>query len=286
MAEQQYASFAKKDVKQVSNSNLWDNVDAVITGAKFTKTMPEGYTVTAKPGEVPMGILVDFEIDGQAPVEERRVNQFFSLGGKIGVSWDITADGHKLTPKVDGAEIYTSNGTKFMGSLEENGVPPALLGDLSKIVGLKGHFKRIEDKTRDAVTRTFTKRDGTQGSATEQPKILLCTKVISLPGVGAATTSAPAAAAAPAEDFDLDTAATDALVALLKAKKGKQLQRSQILLGVSQIVGADPNRAVIARRAQEEAFVLSLAELGVIVYDAESKTGKGQPLTLPVAAAA
>jgi hypothetical protein len=276
----QYASFAPADVKESGGGKLWDNVNAKITAFKFTKEMPNGYVITPQPGEEisPIGAMIDFEIEGQAPVEERRVNQFFSVGAKVGLSFDIAPNGYALVPKTEDATIYTSNFTKFVKSLVENGLSAAVAnaGDFSKIVGLSGHFKRVEDK--DGRDREWTDKKGVKH--TEKPKILLCTKVLALPAAGGA--AAPAAsAAAPAGDFDLDSATTDYLTGVLKAKK-KPVQRSQILLLVSQAAVADQaNRAAIAKRAQEEDFLNNLNELGIVKYDAAAK---GQPVSLPEAA--
>jgi len=150
VAEQKYASFAPADVKESGGSNLWDNVDATITGFRFTREMPDGYKIEPKPGEeiAPIGAFIDFEVDGSAPVEERRVNQFFSVGAKVGLSFDIAQGGYALVPKTEDAQLFSSNFSKFVRSLVDNGLPLPVVaaGDFSKILGLKGHFKRIEDK--------------------------------------------------------------------------------------------------------------------------------------------
>lgn len=283
MAEQKYASFAPENVKESGGSNLWDNVDAKITGFKFTKEMPNGYVITPQPGEVidPVGAVIDFEIAGNSPVEERRVNQFYSLGKAVGLSFDISADGYGLIPKVEDAQIFGSNFTKFTRSLVENGLPAPVVnaGDFSKIIGLDGHFKRIEDK--NGRERTWKDKKGVEHK--ELPKVLLCTKVNALPGAsaaGVAAGSASAASAAGGDDFDLDSATADFLKATLEAKK-KPLQRSQLVLMVSQQAVKDPNRAAIAKRAAEEDFLVSLAELGIVSYD---PAAKGQPVSLPAAA--
>lgn len=276
MAETKYASFAPEDVKDAGGSNLWDNVDAVITGFRFTREMPDNYKIEPRAGEeiAPIGVMIDFEVDGSAPVEERRVNQFFSVGAKVGLSFDIAKDGFGLVPKSEDAQLYTSNFTKFARSLVENGLPAPVVaaGDFSKVIGLKGHFKRIEDKT--GRERTWKDKKGVEHK--EMPKVLLCTKVLELK----AAKGAPAAGAAASDEFDLDSTAKDYLVATLTAKK-KPLQRSQLVLMVSQQAVSDPNRAAIAKRAAEEEFLNTLSELGIVAYDA---AGKGQPVSLPVAA--
>lgn len=290
MSEVKYASFAPTDVKETSSRKLWDNADATVTGVKFSKEMPANYKIEPKitNGVVeeisPIGAYVTFEIVGDAPVEERSVDQFFSVGAKVGLSFDIAPSGTALVPKIDEAQIYKSNFTQFARSLVENGVPAPLIaaGDFAKIVGLKGHFKRIEQK--DGTPRKWTDNKGVEH--TDLPTVLLCTRVIALPGTGAATGSTAgaaqtAAASAPAGDFDLDTAATDHLVAALKAKK-KPLQRAQLVLVVSQQAVADKeNRAAIAKRSAEEDFLNNLNELGIVKYDAAAK---GQPVSLPDAA--
>lgn len=280
MSDQKYASFAPEAVKESGGSNLWDNVDAKITGFKFTKEMPDNYKITPQPGEEisPIGVVIDFEVDGGAPIEERRVNQFFSVGAKAGLSFDISEDGYKLVPKTEDAVIFGSNFTKFVKSMVGEGLSAAIAGagDFSKILGFYGHFKRIEDKT--GRERTWTDKKGVVHK--EQPKVLLCTKMLSPLATTAAATTGSAPVADAGAEFNLDTAAADALVAALKAKK-KPLQRSQLVLIVSQQVVADPNRAVIAKRAAEEDFLNTLKELGIVKYDA---AGKGQPVSLPEAA--
>lgn len=282
MAETKYASFAPESIKESGGSNLWDNVDATITGFKFTREMPDNYKIEPKPGEEisPIGVLIDFEVDGGAPVEERRVNQFFSVGAKVGLAFDIAANGFGLVPKTEDAQLYASNFTKFVKSLVDNGLPAPVVaaGDFSKILGLKGHFKRIEDK--NARERTWKDKKGVEHK--EFPKVLLCTKVNGLPTGNVATTgSAPGApTTADAGDFDLDSATAGYLTAALAAKK-KPLQRAQLVLVVSQQAVNDPNRQAIAKRSAEEEFLTNLAALDMIVYDA---AGKGQPVSLPVAA--
>lgn len=273
-----FASFAPDAIKEAGNSNLWDNADATITGFRFSREMPDNYKIEPKPGEeiAPVGAFIDFEIDGTSPVEERRVNQFFSLGAKIGLSFDIAQGGYALVPKTADAQIYSSNFTKFVKSLVDNGLPATVVaaGDFSKIIGLKAHWKRIEDKSRDPRTRTFKTKSGEEKTVTEYSKILLCTKIHALPAANTAAPASPAAAAT--EEFDLDTAATDYLLAALKAK-GKPMQRSQLVLVVSQAAKDNVNRSAIAKRAQEEDFLTNLADLGLITYDA---AGKGQPVGL------
>lgn len=282
MAETKYASFAPESIKESGGSNLWDNVDATITGFKFTREMPDNYKIEPKPGEEisPIGVLIDFEVDGGAPVEERRVNQFFSVGAKVGLSFDIAANGFGLVPKTEDAQLYSSNFTKFVKSLIDNGLSAAIVaaGDFSKILGLKGHFKRIEDK--NSRERVWKDKKGVEHK--EFNKVLLCTKVNGQPTGNVATISSASGAPATADagDFDLDSATAGYLVAALTAKK-KPLQRAQLVLVVSQQAASDPNRQAIAKRAAEEEFLTNLAGLDMIVYDA---AGKGQPVSLPAAA--
>lgn len=272
MAEQKFASFAPEDMKE--GGNLWDNVDAKITGFKFTREAPDNYTVEGSP----IFAKVDFEIAGTTPIEERRVDNSYSLGAAAGENFDVSEDGYKLIPKSEDAQA--NKGSKFgtfVMALINEGLPKtvAQVGDFSKLIGLVGHFKRVPDKER-----TFAD-DKRKNKSKFPPATLVCTKVIALPGqAGSTTGSSTAAAVADAGEFNLDATTVDYLTGLLKAK-GKPIQRSQLVLLISQAAVKDANRAVIAKRAAEEDLLKNLNEIGIVKYEPDVK---GQPVSLPAAA--
>lgn len=285
MAEQTYASFAVEDMKE--GTGLFDDVDGTIRKFQFTKEPPDNYQAEGNP----IFAVVHFELKGDGPVEERMVSQSYSLGASAGDGFGVSEDGYGLIPTADGAAVRKDSkfGT-FAAALQNEGVPKTVLqaGDFSKLIGLSGHFKRVADKERNFGEDKRT-RPGQKSKF--PPSTLVLVKLHGMPGEAvkttasatkatAAATTAPAAAAPSSSgNVDVDTRAQELLLAVMAdAKKaGRTLQRSQITLAVSKAAMSDPNRAVYAKRAGEEAFLTLLAEIGAITYDA---TAKGQPVGL------
>src|SRR4051812_39768021 len=117
---QKRASFAVEDMK-AGGGNLWGTagpVRAKVTGGRFTKEGPPNYTAEGNP----IYAVVDFELKGDAPIEERRVDQSFSLGGSAGDNFSISADGDYLIPTSDDAAVVKDSkfGT-FASSLQNEG---------------------------------------------------------------------------------------------------------------------------------------------------------------------
>ena len=272
MSEQKFASFAPEDMKE--GSNLWDNVDARVTGFRFSKDAPDGYTAEGSP----IFAWVDFELKGDGPAEERRVNQSYSLGSSSGDQFTVSEDGYKLIPATEDSALRKDSkfGT-FVGSLVTEGIPLPILkaGDWSKVVGLDGHWKRVADKERNF--GDDPKRSSRKSKF--PPTTLVCTKIhskfengvivggaaVATPAVGAApvTMSSPNAAGAVIAG-DLDTK-TGAYLAQVVASKGGKVQRSQLTLLVSQAAMKDPQRQDIARRAADEAFLNAMSEAGGVL---------------------
>lgn len=265
--QQQYASMAIEDFKE--SSGLFDNVNAVITGIQLTTTPPDNYAVEGSP----IFANVSFLIDGEGDPDERAVSQGYSLGGAAGVNYDVSTNGYGLVPKTPEASLRKDSkwGT-FMAALANEGFPkPALqAGDLSALIGLHGTWKRIADKERSfANARQSNVRKF-------PPSTLVCIKILDLPGAknvapAVTATVGPQSTAPGAEgDFDLD-ATTFAYLSEVLAKSGGKVQRSKLVLLVSQVAMKDPNRKAIALRASEEAFLNAMTDAGVIKYDGTAK---------------
>lgn len=277
MSEQKRASFAIEDMRQ-GGGNLWGTAGAVraaITGGKFTKEAPDNYSAEGNP----IFGVVDFLLAGDAPEEERRVNQSFSLGAAAGDNFTVSEDGDFLIPTTDDAAVIKDSkfGT-FACSLQNEGVKKEILQDFafSKIVGLDGDFKRIADKERTFVN---DKKDGAKKKF--PPSTLCLVKLHALNGskgatTAAKTTAAPGSATPAASSGDLDTDTLMYLEQVLKEKGGTE-QRGRLTLSVSKAAMKDPNRQNIARRASEESFIQTLVDAGLVKYGA---TEKGQPVSL------
>jgi hypothetical protein len=267
---QKYASMAGKDTRE--NSTLFDNVDATITNVQLTKEAPDNYEAAGSP----IFGVVSFLLDGDGSEDDRKQTQSYSLGAKAGEEFTISVDGYGLIPVSDDF-ISTRKGSKwdtFKSSLENEGVPSTIFeaGDLSKLIGLRGHFKRVNDAARSFAT------DRTDKKSKFAPQTLLCTKVLSLPGevaVGKTNGGAKAvtvgSAPVGAPEGDLDTVTGVYLLDVLNGAKDKRVQRSQLTLLLSKAAMKDPRRQDIARRGADEAFITTLTDAGLVVYDPAAK---------------
>lgn len=276
MSTSKYASLASADLKE--GSNLFDNVNAKVAGFKFTAQPPENYNVEGNP----IFAAIDLVLDGDGPEEDRKVNQSYSLGAQAGDHFTIGDDGFGLVPNNDESTIRKDCkfGT-FLTTLETMAgfpTPKLQAGDMSCLIGLYGHFKRIADKERNFGEDQRTKPN--QKKSKFPPSTLCCTKVLALPGE-AVKSSAPAGSAGTANTGsgqtsgtvaaagDVDTQAMDFLTNLLSDKGS--IQRSQLGMLISKAAMGLPNRADIAKRAVDEEFLGNLSAAGIVKYDPASK---------------
>ena len=271
-AAPKYASQAPEDFQE--STGLADNFDATISAVKFTNEAPsDKYTAEGNP----LFSLWSFTLAGGEVV-----TQSYSLGATAGNNFDISSDGYGLIAKTEDSTLRkdSKHGT-IVGSLATEGLPKAILqsGDMSKVIGLKGHFKRVADKARN-----FTNVNARQ--AKFPPSTLVCTRIDSLPGVGTvAATSAPSAGGS-----DIDTRAGQYLAQVVAAKGGK-VQRGQLLLLVRKAAsdGGDADAVAIAKRAGDEGFLKSITEAGGVVdlngdVIALSYDGSAKPQVVSIAA--
>jgi hypothetical protein len=259
VSKQQYASQAIEDFQE--SSGLFDNVNAVITNVQFTTSAPDNYAAEGNP----IFANVSFLIDGEGDEAERAVSQGYSLGATAGVGYDVSEDGYGLIAKSTDASLRKgSKWSTFVAALANEGFPKPILqaGDVSKIVGLHGSWKRIADKERSF------QNDRKQSTKKFPPSTLVCVKILGMPGAvsAAPTTTTATASTAPAADFDLDTATFGYLAEVLAKKQGK-VQRNQLTLLITQVAMKDVNRLAIAARAVDETFLAAMSAMGMIRYD-------------------
>lgn len=274
---QKFASFAPEDMKE--GTNLFDNVDLTWLKLQFTKEAPDNYTAEGNP----IFANVSFLLDGDAPEEERKVGQSYSLGAKAGDDFTISEDGYALVPNNDDAAIRKD--CKFgtlVCSMANEGVPKPVLqtGDFKALNGMRAHMKRIADKERNFGEDKRT-RPGQKSKF--PPSTLVVTKLIAMPGekaaatkTTAATTAAPSTSAVVESTGDVDSDTMAFLLKALEGAKNNTLQRGQVTLAVSKAAMGDANRAVYAKRAAEEDYLKTLADAGVIAY---APAEKGQPVS-------
>lgn len=269
MAAQKYASWAAKDTREASS--LPSDFDAVIAAAKFTKEAPDGYQAEGNP----IFAVIDLLQDGDGGESERTVQQSYSLGGKAGDEFAISDDGYGLIPTGD--EHAIRKGSKFdmfKCSLENVGVSEAITaaGTLEALIGIKAHWKRIDDAKLLGKEREFV--GGKKSTSKFPPQTLVATALVDSKGAGKATANKTTAAVTPGTSDntgDIDTLAGQFLLDVLGAAKDNKVQRAQVTLLVSKAAMKDGRRTEIAKRASDETFLSSLAETGLIAYDPAAK---------------
>lgn len=275
MAQQQYASFDPKDLK--TPNTLFDNVNAEITGFAFTREAPDNYKAEGNPifAVINLNLYDLTRVDGESAEEfKQRQNQSqsYSLGAAVGNNWAPSEDGFALVPSVDdpNAPSKDSKFGTFVTALAAEGVPKTLLGTghFKAIVGLKGRFKRVDDKERSFGNQVQAGRKVSKFP----PSTLVLAKLISLPGQKAAGTTA-AVTTSPAGDIDETTELY--LSSVVGSAPGGKVQRGNILISVRKATsegGEDKDRGMaIAKRASEESFLIAMNEKGVLKYDPSVK---------------
>lgn len=280
-----FASFDPSDMKQ--GGSLFDNVDLeIVAGTRYSMEAPDNYHAEGHPifawVEYFMYSLPDERKDKNEP-DPRRVNQSYSLGAKSGENFTISEDGNYLIPVegnvdsdgkiIEPLRLDSKFGT-YVDALKKEGVPATILrgGNISGLVGLKGRFVRKADKERNF----GDSKPAGDGKKNPPSTLVLAKAPYQLPGgqaatpttaaaKPAATTTAPATSAPAAEvSGDLDSKTGIYLAKVVKSKNGK-VQRSQLTLLVAQAAMKDPQRQEIAKRAQDEAFLLPMNEAGGVL---------------------
>lgn len=187
----------------------------------------------------------------------------------------LIGSAEEWAPNADKSGVLSLTGKKIWNKSEifrlvtsfvNGGFPKEKVTDkLTVFVGSEVQLQRIADGTT-----YINKKSGQEQKRTT----MLVTKVYELPKAGGAakTTAASkgkaASTAAPAGDFDVDATLTDMLVGIV-AEKGSVaktgLAQPIFLAATKQKLSTQ--RAALQARAQDDAFLASLAEAGVIGFD-------------------
>ena len=268
---QKYASWAAKDTRE--SSSLPSDFDAAIAEAKFTKEPPDNYPAEGNP----IFAVVTYHREDNVSEEERTLPVHYNLGGKAGDEFTISDDGYGLVPINEDCNAIRK-GSKFdlwKCSLEQEGVSAAITeaGNLAALVGLRGHWRRIEDAKLLGKAREF---GDDKRKSKFPPQTLVCVKLLGLPGEKGKGTTANATTGSTAGnnggDFDLDAVTMDYLLKVIDAEPTKTVQRATLVMRLSKAAMADvAHRKEIAKRGSEEAYLVKLAEAGIVSFDPASK---------------
>lgn len=272
MAGQKYVSWAAEDTREAST--LPTDFDATITAFRFSKEPPPNYEVKGEPIFAHVTLLVD-EASGaewkDKSEAERTLVAYYTLGGKSGDEMTISEDGYGLIPNNDDI-TGIRGGCKFdmlKKTLEAEGVSKTITqgGDGSKLVGMKAHWRRIDDEKLLGKKREFEGKK--EKKFPEQT--LVVTKLLAMPGEKGATKTTTAAAstttAAAAPTGTVDERAQSALLDVIANATDNTVQRAQLIGLITKQVMKDKDRSAIAKRGSDEEFLMKLASEGFIKYD-------------------
>lgn len=262
-----------------------NNVDGVIAGYQFTD---EFNGVAFTPGRDPktkkekfhsLYAVLSARIDG---ADEDITTTLF-----VGAfdDFDISEDGHVLTPVEDGRELGAGTSwAKFITSLVEAGFPEGNLPedsiDFSSIIGTRVRFKQQTDV--EGTKRLGKRKDKKTGKEYDRQDLIVET-VYDLPGSKPATAgkgkAKPAAAAAgkvkakPAaaeteeDGVDIQELSGTTLVAVLEANDGTIAKAKLGLQILKQLGTKHPQREDVRAFLADDANLATLAEEGLITYN-------------------
>lgn len=282
-----------------TQGGLIDDVNVNIIDAGFFLTDYEGKSDVAAPA-----LIVQYETvpaDGSDPVQ---FDQIYSAGSST--YFTPSEDNKMLLPVGDKTGINNStNCFQFLSSLVDCGFPEDAIGDdISVIVGIAGHVRRVAQPKRSGLLR---QRDGEEQ---REKSTLLFDTITALPeGLTGTTTkaaaprttapapasrtaaprssaavagkangaarTAPAPAPAPAAEAesDVDTMTTEVLLEVLPA--GEPVEKRSVPAKMFQRLTAKVKageidtrtKTAITARVNQEEFLESLSAAGLIEYD-------------------
>ena len=250
--------MAKTQLKPIScqpedfvAGGLINDVDVEVESAEFTTEGPPNYTVDALFFKASLKTLADGQI----------VDQWWSCGAKAKDDFTPSDDGRFLLPTgPSGAKalVKGSNFHVFVESLVGKGFtgPGRVCGDAATYKGIQMHLVQQVLKDRPGMTQS---REGRTN------QVLVCERIIKLPGEKAKRAATPAAKAAPAagaksapapepattgtDNGDLSELAASTLQSVLAANEGTLAKKA---------VRAQVFRAMQASKTDERNEVLKL----------------------------
>jgi hypothetical protein len=255
MAEQQGVSFSPDDA-----SGLVDNIRAIVTAVKvdfFTAASGVKY------------VNVDVTYKGT----EHELTEHYLLGGAD--KWAPNAGKNGAIPVVDGGRVWNKSDVfKLVKSFIDAGFPKLRIGnDLSVLVGSDVQLSRVSQEGNTYIDKK-TQQERTR-------TVMLVTKLFAAPGEKAAAPAAKAskvtattAAVVESNDDSNDTYVTELLLEIL-GENNNAIERTKLPQpAFIKMTRAKKTaiREAAGKRIQDEAFLGSLVEAGLIAYDGKVVT--------------
>lgn len=255
-----------------------NGVDGVISNYEFTdffngKPFVAGRNPTTKKEKFhTLYVRLSVRVDG---ADEDTTTTLFAGGYD---DFEISEDGHTLTPVEDGRELGANTSwAKFITSLVEAGFPEANLPedaiDFSSIIGTRARFvQRVDADT----TKKLGKRKDPKTGKEYDRQDLIIDQVYDLPGKGAAAKSAktapakgkatkPAVVEEAGEDIQELSSAT--LLAILEKNDGTMVKSKLSLPILKELGTKHPQREAVRTYLADDANLAELAEAGVITFN-------------------
>jgi hypothetical protein len=236
-----------------------NNVDGVISGYEFTDEFAGGPfkagKVNGKDKFHSLYCLLSVRVDGA----DEDVTTTLFVGGAD--DFEITDDGHTLTPVEDGRELGANTAfAKLITSLVEAGFPETNLpGDAFNFESIIGVRSRFVQRTDVEGTKKLGKRKDKKTGKEYDRQDLVIDQVYSLPGTETAKPAAakagkaaPAAkakagkAAPVAAGVDVAELATDTLTTIL-SEAGGTITKAKMGMKVIAKLMKDPNREAVRK---------------------------------------
>lgn len=208
-----------------------NNVDAVITGYEFTPDFPGASGKAKKSDFNSLYCIMDFAVDGADGASQT------TLWVGSADDFDIEDDGHTLTPIDDNGGLkQNADFSFFIDSLVRAGFPESNLPDdrinFEAIIGTR--VRLVQERDEEATKRLGKKKSKDGSKEYDRTKL----KVKDVLALGGGKSAASAKKASASADTDIETLASQSLIAVLKKSPGKTILKKKLPVQIINQVGA------------------------------------------------
>jgi len=215
-------SFNPDDFAE-GGGGLLDDVDALITGMRFDRDCTYGGRITDPVLALEISMVIQNPTEGQDPQHV----EFMSAGSRD--YFEVEDNGHKLLPLGSKTQLHkNTKAAQFLTSIVQAGFDASQMGDsIAVLEGITVHLSR-----REVGKGHFGGTHDEQG----RPKtILLCDRIVALPGQ-----AAPKATASTAPIATGTTDPTEIIMGILQTRKA--IEVPDLYQAMFESMKNDPNR--------------------------------------------